>query len=251
VKRKVEPELLDDLPPEDARARASRADLRRLNAWMGNTRLAAHALAKAVGSRAPFRIVQLGAGDGSFLLSVARQLATQWSGVRAVLVDRRKAAGDEILSAFATINWRAHFEEADVFDWLGRSAPQTDDVLIANLFLHHFPHEQLRELCRQSAAAARSFIAVEPRRSHWALFCSRCLALAGCHAVTCHDAPVSVRAGFAQRELSRIWPQHESWSLEERAAGLFSHLFVARRLNQIPNFQLVADSGLRASSSLP
>jgi hypothetical protein len=47
--------------------------------------------------------------------------------------------------------------------------------------------------------------------------------------VTRHDAVLSVRAGFAGRELSALWPSADGWKLEERRAGLFSHLFVAHR----------------------
>ncbi len=34
--RRLHPELLDELPPEDPRALRSRRDLQRLNVWMGN-----------------------------------------------------------------------------------------------------------------------------------------------------------------------------------------------------------------------
>ena len=36
MKRLVQPELLDSLPPDDPRARGSRRDLRRVNWWMGH-----------------------------------------------------------------------------------------------------------------------------------------------------------------------------------------------------------------------
>jgi hypothetical protein len=48
----------------------------------------------------------------------------------------------------------------------------------------------------------------------------------GCNAVTRHDAVVSVRAGFAGKELSAAWPPG-AWQLEERVAWPFTHLFVA------------------------
>jgi hypothetical protein len=57
---------------------------------------------------------------------------------------------------------------------------------------------------------------------------ARCLPLLACHAVTRHDAVVSVRAGFTGRELSPLWPADDSWILTERAAGCFSHSFVAQ-----------------------
>ena len=52
----------------------------------------------------------------------------------------------------------------------------------------------------------------------------------GCNAVTRHDAAVSVRAGFLGNELSALWPDQKNWQLTERRTGLFSHLFVAQKI---------------------
>jgi hypothetical protein len=38
-----------------------------------------------------------------------------------------------------------------------------------------------------------------------------------------------VRAGFAGHDLSRLWPASQNWTLHERPAGWFSHLFIAQR----------------------
>ena len=53
MNRHVQPELLDQLPPDDPRARWSRRDLRRINAWMRNPAIMAAALQSAVNGRAP------------------------------------------------------------------------------------------------------------------------------------------------------------------------------------------------------
>jgi hypothetical protein len=73
------------------------------------------------------------------------------------------------------------------------------------------------------------FVACEPRRSALALGASRLVGLIGCNEVTRYDAPISVRAGFAGRELSGLWPAGGAWQLREGARGLFSHCFVAGR----------------------
>jgi hypothetical protein len=101
--------------------------------------------------------------------------------------------------------------------------------MIANLFLHHFPAAQLAELLRAVARLARVFIAVEPCRSVRARFGCHLLPLIGCNEVTRHDAPISVHAGFTGQEMSRLWPAGQGWSLTERQAGFFSHLFIAQR----------------------
>jgi hypothetical protein len=118
--------------------------------------------------------------------------------------------------------------ESDIFHWLKNSTVKPD-VVLANLVLHHFTNAQLTGLFSEMAEKANAIIAVEPRRSRWPLFCTRLLGLIGCNAITRHDAPVSVRAGFIDRELSALWPHNNEWELTERRVGLFSHLFVAQR----------------------
>lgn len=229
VERCVETELLDELPATDPRAARSRKDLLRVNAWMGNGEIMVQELRSSCNGRAARRLVDLGAGDGRLLLLVARQLHPDWQGTHAVLLDRRNAVSSKTYKAFEALNWRTETREADVLDWLARSAITTYDVLTANLFLHHFREAQLAELLRAAAASAKVLIAVEPRRSGRSLFVSRWLWLIGCGHVTRHDAVVSVRAGFNGHELSRLWPANGNWALQEQPAGWCSHLFVARR----------------------
>jgi hypothetical protein len=103
--------------------------------------------------------------------------------------------------------------------------------VITNLFLHHFEDARLAELLHIISRRAKLFIAIEPRRACWPLFCSRLLWIIGCNDVTRHDAAASVRAGFAGRELSALWPDRKNWRLTERRAGLFSHLFITQRIS--------------------
>jgi hypothetical protein len=252
MNRLVQPELLDELPFDDPRARWSRRDLRRVNAWMRNASIMARALQTAVNGAAPKQIIDLGAGDGHFLVRVAQVISRNgapvsdparrdnketgrvgdrrsavWSGVKAVLLDRQKNVAAQTLASFASLGWRTETVEADVFEWLPTVGGM--DIVVANLFLHHFEDAQLVELFRAVAGRARLFVAIEPRRASWPLFCSRLLWAIGCNAVTRHDAAVSVRAGFSGNELSALWPVDRDWQLTERRTGLFSHLFVARR----------------------
>jgi hypothetical protein len=119
--------------------------------------------------------------------------------------------------------------KGDIFQWMNDSATGNTDVILANLVLHHFSDAQLSALFSAAEKKTKVFIAVEPRRGGWSLFFADCLSLIGCGPVTCHDAPISVKAGFNRRELSALWPANGQWELLERRAGLFSHLFVARR----------------------
>lgn len=218
--RRLEPEWLDELPAEDPRARRSRSDLRRVNAIMGNARIVAGAL-----EASPRTLVDLGAGDGGFALRLARALATPPE--RVTLVDRQQIVSTQTLRAFEAMGTRVEMAQRDVFDWLER-APTGTDAIVANLFLHHFADEPLARLLSLAARRTSLFVACEPRRSSFALAGARLLGAIGCNDVTRHDAAVSVRAGFRDRELSRLWPV-DAWTLREEKRGGFSHLFAARR----------------------
>ena len=226
MNRNVQPELLDALPPDDPGAVRSRRDLRRINAWMGNVGIMAGAL-KENFSGTPKQITELGAGDGNFLLSVAQKISPCWPEINITLLDLQKNVSDETLSAFSKLDWRAETVVADVFDW-----PQSsEEIVIANLFLHHFENERLAELLRIISERAKLFIAIEPRRAPLPLFFSRLLWAIGCNDVTRHDATISVRAGFSGEELSVLWPDKKNWRLTKQRAGLFSHLFIAQKIS--------------------
>lgn len=229
--RRIEPEWLDELPPSDPRAIRSRRDLRRVNALMRNASIVARELRHSLRGRSLRMIVEIGAGDGTFMLRLAERAATLWRDVHVVLLDQQDVVSPETLQEFASVGWTAESVTAEVFEWLARPADHVVDVVIANLFLHHFDAVRLTALLSLAAKRTRTFIACEPRRSGFALVGSRLLGLVGCNDVSRHDALVSVRAGFAGQELSALWPANGASALQERPRGLFSHCFVASRAN--------------------
>ena len=103
------------------------------------------------------------------------------------------------------------------------------DLLIANLFLHHFAGDALARLLVGIAARSKVFVACEPRRAATALLGSHLVGLLGCNAVTRNDAVLSVHAGFRDAELTASWPKTLSWQIDEYPAGLFTHCFLANR----------------------
>jgi hypothetical protein len=226
MNRRVEPEWLDDLPPEDARAVHSRRDLQRLNACMGHARIVRGILQELLTRRPPARLVELGAGDGVFFLNTLRPLSRRWPNVEIVLVDRRPVVSEETRAGFGKIGWRLEVVAADVFDWLP-GAPQSE-CIVANLFLHHFKDAELAALLALAARQTDALAACEPRRSRAGLWTCGLLGLIGCNGVTRHDAAASVRAGFRGREISAAWPDG-AWNLREGAAGVFNHVFSAQR----------------------
>ena len=228
--RDVRPEWLDSLDPEDLRAIRSRQDLRRLNRCFLTNRLLGHPLATILKERQCARIVDLGAGDGDVLLGLARRHARAWSHIDLELLDLQPVIDERKLAICRALGFRVIVTRADVFDWVARPTPDSASIIVANLFLHHFDTDRLRELLQAIAKRASAFVCCEPRRSRFALACSGLLGIA-CNDVTLHDARVSVRAGFRGRELSALWPQDDGWSIDERAMGPFTHRFRAVRRN--------------------
>ncbi len=234
LERRVDPEWLDALAADDPRAARSRRDLRLMNRIMGHASIIRRALSRRPTGKSPkrLRIAELGAGDGTLLLRVVPRLA---GGARSHLtfVDRQPVVSAGTLGRFAGHGCTVAVEAADVFEWLSRQT-SSFDAIVANLFLHHFKPPQLRELFALASRCTSSFVACEPLRARLPLVGSRLLGLIGCNDVTRHDAHLSVRAGFAGAELSGLWPQDGAWTLEERKAGLFSHLFVAASRDEAP-----------------
>ncbi len=231
--RRVEPEWLDELPADDPRAVRSRRDLRRVNRLMGNASILLPEIDRVMGTTANPHLVELGAGDGSLMLQLARRRSQRWAGTRVTLIDRQPVVAAATLDAFRDLGMTAQVKACDVFDWLADPRAARVDLVIANLFVHHFDGQALKQLLHAIARSARAFVCMEPRRSRLALAGSHLLGAVGCNATTRHDAVLSVHAGFRDREITEIWPQladsGHDWAVRETSAGLFGHLFVAVR----------------------
>ncbi len=224
--RRLTPELLDELPPDDAAARASRRDLHVLNSIMGHRRVWRSWMHNEFRAEPPRVIAELGAGDGA---AVAENLISAFrdgKGATLVLVDRQPCVTDATIRLLERSGWNVRVEAADVFEWLANA--RDADAICANLFLHHFNDATLARLFALLSRATARFAAMDPRRSWAGRIGVAALPLMGAHPVTLHDARVSVEAGFRGEELSVLWPRG-GWQCEERRAFPFSHWFCARR----------------------
>jgi SAM-dependent methyltransferase len=228
LQRVVEPEILDQLAPDDPRALRARRDLRRVNALMFQDLIVARALAKYC-TTPPRAFVDLGSGDGTFILKVARRLAKRWRNVELVIVDQADAVAEETRAAFAALSWKVNVEVANVFDFMERTHRPDIDVITANMFLHHFPEAHLVRLLAKAAQVTPLFVVGELRRTRFVREAGRHMWLLGGGDVICYDGRVSARAAFIGKELSALWPQHNAWQTHERAVGPWTHLFVAQR----------------------
>lgn len=238
--RIVAEEVLDHLAPNDPAARRSRRDLVRVHRAMGTRSIVLRGwrglLAPAAAGRS-LRILELGAGDGSMLLGVARTLAPRWPQVQLTLLDRQDIVSAATEKEYADLGWTAQIQIDDVLAWAVRpfeKMPGTGmarwDLITTTLFLHHFEDRLLSLLLAAVASRTDRFFACEPKRSWLPLAGSHLIGAIGANAVTREDAVLSVRAGFRGNEITAAWPRAGGpWQTRESSAGIFSHCFSASR----------------------
>lgn len=241
--RMVAVEVLDTLAADDPAALRSRRDLQRVHRLMRTRAILRQAFQLSVSShpgRAPLSILELGAGDGSLMLSVARDLAPTWPPVELTLLDRQDLVDHETIRRYAELGWSVVPDIVDVLDWAAEmTAEMSDkparwDLIVANLFLHHFEGEQLAALLAAITRRSDGFIACEPRRDWFALAGSHLAGAVGAGAVTREDAVLSVHAGFREKEITALWPASGGeWRVQEYSAGPFSHCFRAERIEHV------------------
>lgn len=227
--RRVEPELLDLLAANDPRAQRSRNDLRRIHRAMATLTIVERALDRATAGWRPRSLLELGAGDGTLLLRLAARQASRWPGLDITLLDQIDLVAPKTLAGLRSAGWTPNVVTLDVFEWLERPGIAQFDVIVANLFVHHFAADDLQRLLAAVAARAIVFFCCEPRRSALPLAGSHLLGLLGAGPVTRQDAVASVHAGFRGTELSELWPDRRGWTVSEYPAGLFSHCLLCVR----------------------
>ena len=226
--RRVQPEVLDALGADDPAAQRARRDLRCLHHVIGTLPILLQALDRAL-DHPPRRILELGAGDGSMMLQLAKCRAARWPDVAVTLLDRQGVVEAQTLAGLRAVGWTPTLVTADVFDWLEQPPSDTWDAVVANLFVHHFQPRELSRLLNAVAAHARVFFCCEPRRGALPLLGSHLVGLIGAGPVMREDAVLSVHAGFRRQELTAAWPQPDGWRLQEYPARLFSHCLLATR----------------------
>jgi hypothetical protein len=230
--RCVEPEILDQLPADDPRAVRARRDLKRANALMMHHIIMARTLRKYVAAAKPRVLVDLGSGDGTFMLRVAQRLAPRWSHIRVVLVDQTGNVSPETQAEFAALGWQVEMVRASVAEFCSQMRSDRVDAITANLFLHHLSDESLRELFSHAAPRTDLFVTCELQRTAFVREIGRMQWIIGAGEVACHDGVISARAAFREKEISALWPDHRGWRLFEYPKGPMTHVFVAERRTQ-------------------
>jgi len=230
AKRLVVPERLDHLDPHDPLAQRSRRDLRRVHLAMRTVSILRRMVADLRLAAPPRRIIELGAGDGTLLLRVARAVKPPLTGVELTLLDRQDLIAAATREAYAQQGWRVTFICDDVLEWARGAAMQRYDLCVAVLFLHHFESNELGALLAGAGARTDAFIGCEPRRDGLSRLASAGIGLIGANEVTREDAVKSVAAGFRGTELTAAWSQVPGeWITHEYRSPPFTHCFSAVR----------------------
>ena len=116
--RTVVAEELDSLGADDPSAMRSRRDLQRVHRAMGTCSVLVSELhtlaARNPARRAPVRLLELGAGDATLMLRVARALKPRWSGVQLALLDRVDLLDAKTRAGYAAIGQQRPVSKDDV-----------------------------------------------------------------------------------------------------------------------------------------
>jgi hypothetical protein len=186
MQRVVEPEIIDQLPPDHPDVIRSRRDLRMINFLMGNERWIARQVRELPAARDK-GVLEIGAGEGTLL----ERLAQAHPGIplRACdLAPRPPGLSEEIV-----------WDRRDVFEAL---AGASGGILAANLFLHHFEEPALARF-RPLLGNFEAICINEPLRTARTLVDARIM-LPFVGRATRHDMMVSIRAGFLPGELPAL-----------------------------------------------
>jgi 2-polyprenyl-3-methyl-5-hydroxy-6-metoxy-1,4-benzoquinol methylase len=188
-KRLILPELLDTLPPDQARA--SLDDLVRINRRWGGHSTLRHLLWQSVPDTQAFSLLDVGAASGDMGACVRSWYpAARVTSLDYVESHLAASRGDRV----AGDAFRLPFQRASF------------DYVFCSLFLHHFRDEQVIELLRTFGEVARkAVLAIDLERNpipYYFIAWSR--PLLGWDPVTVHDGAISVEAAFRGKELKEL-----------------------------------------------
>ncbi len=212
--RQLQPELLDLLPQADPDAVRAREEMRIVNAAMGNHGWIERVIRRH-GQRG-WRVTELGAGDGALSRRLLASGLFREAELQALDLAPRPADWP------AACGWHCG-------DLLAAKLPESE-IVVANLFLHHFTTTQLRELGSRLSPATRLLVAAEPARLWIHTFLGRLLcAVAELNHVQRHDMQVSIRAGFRGDELRAALGLDDEWQVKAQMHPLGGYRFIAER----------------------
>jgi SAM-dependent methyltransferase len=190
-----------DRPVAPAERDASLADIDRLNRWFGGYALSLAALerlALRVPAARPLVVIDVGGGRGDFARRLIDHARALGRAVRVVVVDRDPDLLD-IARQAVSANLSVVRADATALPFREGSV----DVVTLSLTLHHMEPDAAVAGLREMRAIARIAVVVNDllrTRLSLALVWLT-TRLTGCHPISRHDGPLSVRRAYSPEEL--------------------------------------------------
>ena len=199
MRRAVALELTDDRGVDPVELARTLSDIEVGNRWFGGMR----PVLAEVSARRPARLLDVGCGSADIaraLLAAARR-----KGLRLEIVALDRSPTALAVAAERTPNEPAiRFLRADA-----PSLPFVDgafDVVTCNLALHHFEPPEAVELLKEMRRVARDTPLVCDLRRSYAGYAAALVfaAIFGSNRLTRHDAPLSVRRAYTEKEALQL-----------------------------------------------
>jgi len=200
-KRLILPELLDTLPPDQARA--SLEDLVRINRrWGGHSTLRS-LLRDNVPPVQAFSVLDVGAASGDMGACIRRWYPAASVTALDYVATHLTGAGPKVAGDAFRLPFR----------------PASFDYVFCSLFLHHFPDGKVVELLQNFGAVARNAVLVIDleRNPIPYYFIAWSRPILDWDPVTVHDGAISVEAAFRKKELEDLARQAGLQSPRARA----------------------------------
>jgi SAM-dependent methyltransferase len=187
--RRLRPELLESAEPE--LASRNLRDIARINRWFGGHRALLRVFKDLAHRQEQFSVLDIGAGSGD----MGECLRGRFRNATVVSLDHR---------SHHLCNTRGPRVAADAFQL--PFLPRVFDYVLCSSILHHFADCEVIELITELRRFARRALIVldlerHPLPYHFLAVTKRFL---GWSALTVHDGPISVAAGFRPEELAHL-----------------------------------------------
>jgi 2-polyprenyl-3-methyl-5-hydroxy-6-metoxy-1,4-benzoquinol methylase len=197
--RSATPEIMDDFDLPKSKIAPVLAGLSKVNSWFGGHKSIIRAL-KNFPVHTGYSISDWGCGGGDALIAINKWAIKNKLELKLTGIDAAPAAINFARSASAGFH-NIDYLQADVINDIDRIQPA--DIIINNLFTHHFNDESWVKLIKNMQLSAKKGIIITDLHRHWLLYYAIIVIT---HTLTRNkmvqnDGPLSVKRAFKKPEL--------------------------------------------------
>jgi 2-polyprenyl-3-methyl-5-hydroxy-6-metoxy-1,4-benzoquinol methylase len=193
------PEKMDASDVPDGAVRKALRELELINRWLGGYNVTIHALESLKWREGRVKIMDVGSGGGDTIRAIAKWAEQKDKRVELVGIDINPAM-TRYASKRSQLNPHIHFRTADVFD--DALLEETPDIVMCNLFAHHFDGQDLVALIKRMHQLASNAIVINDLHRHPIAYHSIRLltrVFSRSHLVK-YDGPLSVARSLRRKE---------------------------------------------------